>query len=202
MEESESTALLLRRCAAGDAHAHDALFGLIQDDLRRRAHRWSRGGDATLATTALVHETWLRIAAAGLTLNDRAHFFRIAARAMRRVLIDATRQRDALKRGGGVAAFTLDTAWPASTGPADLLALDEALENLAASEPRLSRIVELHFFAGLDFAEIARLLDLSARTVRRDWRAARALLRLALSEEGKLPDDRLSLIETTEFMQR
>ena len=188
MEESESTAVLLRRCAEGDAHAHDALFGLIQDDLRRRAHRWSRGGDATLSTTALVHETWLRIAGADLTLNDRAHFFRIAARAMRRVLIDATRQRDALKRGGGVAALTLDTAWPAAAASLDLLALDQALEELAVSEPRLARIVELHFFAGLDFIEIARLLDLSERTVGRDWRTARALLRLALSEETQMPE--------------
>ena len=184
MNENENTALLLRRCAAGDAGAHAALFGLIQDDLRRRAHRWSRGGDATLSTTALVHETWLRLAGADLTLNDRAHFFRVAARAMRRVLIDAARQRDARKRGDGMAPLTLDTALPASAASLDLLALDQALEELAVSEPRLARIVELHFFAGLDFVEIARLLDLSERTVGRDWRTARALLRLALSDDA------------------
>lgn len=190
MNEGENTALLLQRYAAGDAGAHDALFSLIQDDLRRRAHRWSRGGDATLSTTALVHETWLRLAGADLTLNDRAHFFRVAARAMRRVLIDAARQRNALKRGDGLPPVTLDTQSPAPACSMDLLALDQALEELALSEPRLARIVELHFFAGLDFREIAHLLDLSERTVGRDWRTARALLRLTLSENA-VPEARL-----------
>ena len=180
--DNERTAQLLQRYAAGDASAHDDLFGLIHDDLRRRAHRWSRGPDATLSTTALVHETWLRLADAELSLNDRAHFFRIAARAMRRVLIDAARRNDAQKRGDGIANATLDTDLPIPTASIDVLALDQALERLAASEPRLARIVELHFFAGLDFVEIARLLDLSERTVGRDWRTARALLRLALDE--------------------
>ncbi len=180
--DNERTAQLLQRYAAGDANAHDDLFGLIHDDLRRRAHRWSNGPDATLSTTALVHETWLRLASADLTLNDRAHFFRVAARAMRRVLIDAARRNDAQKRGDGVVHFTLDTGVPAPDASIDVLALDQALENLAMSEPRLARIVELHFFAGLDFVEIARLLDLSERTVGRDWRTARALLRLALDE--------------------
>lgn len=184
VSQAENTALLLQRCAVGDASAHDALFSLIQDDLRRRAHRWSRGGDATLSTTALVNETWLRLAGAELTLNDRAHFFRLAARAMRHVLIDAARQRDARKRGDGLAPVTLDTGLPAPCTSADLLALDQALEKLATSEPRLARIVELHFFAGLEFVEIARQLDLSERTVGRDWRTARALLRLSLSEDA------------------
>lgn len=181
-ERNDSTALLLHLCAQGDASAHDTLFGLIHDDLRRRAHRWSRGRDATLSTTALVHETWLRLAGAELSPTDRAHFFRIAAQAMRRVLIDAARRSGARKRGDGLAAVTLDTSVPVPSFPTDLLALDQALQHLAASEPRLAHIVELHFFGGLEFCEIARLLDLSERTVGRDWRAARALLRLTLDE--------------------
>lgn len=180
--DNEYTALLLRNYAAGDAGAHDALFRLIHDDLRRRAHRWSHGRDATLSTTVLVHETWLRLAGADLSLNDRAHFFRVAARAMRRVLIDAARRNDAQKRGDGIANLTLDTSQPTPDTSIDVLALDQALQNLATSEPRLARVVELHFFAGLDFVEIARLLDLSERTVGRDWRAARALLRFSLDE--------------------
>ena len=180
--DDEHVTLLLQRYAAGDASAHDGLFGLIHDDLRRRAHRWSCGPDATLSTTALVHETWLRLAGADLTLNDRSHFFRVAARAMRRVLIDAARRNDAQKRGDGAIHATVDTNVPVPAASIDVLALDQALEKLAASEPRLARIVELHFFAGLDFVEIARMLDVSERTVGRDWRAARALLRLSLIE--------------------
>ncbi len=180
--DNERATSLLQRYAAGDASAHDGLFSLIHDDLRRRAHRWSSGPDATLSTTALVHETWLRLAGTDLSLNDRAHFFRIAARAMRRVLIDAARHNDAQKRGEGLVHVTLDTSVPLPTTSVDVLALDQALETLAASEPRLVRIVELHFFAGLDFVEIARLLDLSERTVGRDWRTARALLRFSLDE--------------------
>lgn len=180
--DNERTTQLLQRYAAGDASAHDGLFELIHDDLRRRAHRWSNGPDATLSTTALVHETWLRLAGADLSLNDRAHFFRIAARAMRRVLIDAARHSNAQKRGDGLANKTLDTRIPAPGTSLSILALDQALEALAAKEPRLARIVELHFFAGLDFIEIAHQLDLSERTVGRDWRTARVLLRLALED--------------------
>ena len=183
-DHHEQASALLQRHAAGDASAYDALFGLIHDDLRRRAHRWSRGVDATLSTTALVNETWLRLAGSHLAPNDRAHFFRIAAQAMRRVLIDAARQRDARKRGDGAAPVTLDEELPAAGSSTELLALDQALGNLAVSEPRLAQIVELHFFAGIEFAEIARMLGLSERTVGRDWRAARALLHLALADAG------------------
>lgn len=181
------TAQLLQRYAAGDASAHDGLFNLIYDDLRRRAHRWSSGPDATLSTTALVHETWLRLSGADLTLNDRAHFFRVAAQAMRRVLIDAARQRDAQKRGENPTRATLDSNLPQPEVSFDLFAVDQALEALAAAEPRLARIVELHFFAGLDFTEIAHVLDLAERTVGRDWRTARALLRVALDDGAEAP---------------
>ncbi|MCC6595803.1 MAG: sigma-70 family RNA polymerase sigma factor [Rhodanobacteraceae bacterium] len=176
------TAALLQRCSSGDQDAYGALFERVYADLRRRARRWRGDGADTLSTTALVHETFLSLAGAQLALNDRAHFFRIAARAMRRVLIDASRRRNARKRGDGREALTLDTGLVAPDRELDLVALDQALERLAASEPRLAQVVELHFYAGLEFAEIARLMDLSERTVGRDWRAARALLQLALSE--------------------
>lgn len=185
--DGQGTDTLLQRCSRGDEDAYGELFGRIYADLHRRAHRWSGGGGATLSTTALVHETFLSLAGARLALNDKAHFFRLAARAMRRVLIDASRRRGARKRGDGVEGLPLDTALAAPGRSLDFVALDQALESLAANEPRLAQVVELHFYAGLEFAEIARLLRLSERTVARDWRAARALLHLALAEA---PEDR------------
>lgn len=182
---NDRTSALLRRCSTGDENAYGELFELVYADLHRRARRWGGAAGATLSTTALVHETFLNLAGARLALNDRAHFFRIAARAMRRVLIDASRRRDAQKRGGGMHGLTLDTSLAAPGRDIDLIALDQALERLAVTEPRLAQVVELHFYAGLEFAEIARLLDLSERTVARDWRAARAVLALELSEEGQ-----------------
>ncbi len=180
--DGDQTSMLLQRCSGGDERAYSELFELVYADLHRRARRWTGGAGATLSTTALVHETFLSLVGARLALNDKAHFFRIAARAMRRVLIDASRRRDALKRGGGLQGLTLDTSLAIPGRDLDLLALDQALERLSASEPRLAQVVELHFYAGVEFAEIARLMDLSERTVARDWRAARALLALELSE--------------------
>lgn len=174
-----STVELARRCSAGDAEARDALFSAIYADLRARAHRLLRQSSAvTLSTTALVHETWLKLAGSRLQPADRSHFFCIASRAMRQVLMNAARERSALKRGGELSRVTLTAL---TTGEevdlVKVLALDEALVSLARDDERLAQVVELHFFAGLGFAEIAELLDLSERTVARDWRAARALLR-------------------------
>ena len=186
--DNQNTQLLLQRLAVGDNVAYDALFAAIYDDLRRRARRFLRVSEATLSTTALVHETYISLAGGHLSLNDKEHFFRLAARAMRRVLIDAARRRNAAKRGEGMAPITLDTGLAEPIVAVDVLALDQALDRLAAAEPRLAKVVELHFFAGLDFTEIARLLDVSERTARRDWRAARALLELALSDPVKTAD--------------
>ena len=180
--EGEYTAALLRRCSDGDEAAYGELFERIYADLHRRARRWTGGAGATLSTTALVHETFLSLAGARLTLNDKAHFFRLAARAMRRVLIDASRRRDARKRGGGQQGFTLDPSFAAPGDDLDFVALDQALERLAADEPRLAQVGELHFYAGLEFTEIAQLMYLSERTIARDWRAARALLQLSLDQ--------------------
>lgn len=183
-----NTGVLLQRCSVGDESAYGELFERIYADLHRRARRWSGGAGVTLSATALVHETFLSLAGTRLTLNDKAHFFRLAARAMRRLLIDASRRRNAQKRGDGLDGLTLDTSLVAPGRSLDLVALDQSLERLAASEPRMAQVVELHFYAGLEFTEIAQLLDLSERTVSRDWRAARALLLLALSESEESDD--------------
>ena len=172
----------MQRCAGGDEGAYNTLFQAIYQDLRRRAHLQLSGrNDATMSTTLLVHETYLKLAGTHLTLNDRAHFFAIAARAMRQILINAARDRGAQKRGGDQQQVTFDqSALVAPELSHDLLGLDAAMQALEASDARLAKVVELHFFAGLDFVEIAELLELSERTVARDWRAARAMLRLHL----------------------
>lgn len=178
----EETLSVVQRCAAGDESAFNQLFEAIYQDLRRRAHlhlSGRRGG--TMSTTLLVHETYLKLAGTRLTLNDRGHFFAIAARAMRHVVINAARERAAEKRGGDQRQVTFDQdvlAAPDLTH--DVLSLDVAMQALEASDARLAQVVELHFFAGLDFIEIAELLSLSERTIARDWRTARALLRLHL----------------------
>lgn len=174
------TVELTRRCAAGDPAAYDALFAAIYDDLRNRAHHLLRQAQgATLSTTALVHETYLKLSGSRLAPQDRAHFFHIASRAMRQVLMNAARERHAQKRGGDQMRVTLSAL---TTGEElelmQLLALDDALAALALQDERLAQVVELHFFAGLGLAEIAELLRLSERTVARDWRTARAILRL------------------------
>ena len=134
-----------------------------------------------MSTTLLVHETYLKLAGTRLSLNDRGHFFAIAARAMRQVLINAARERAAQKRGGDQRQVTFDQdALAAPDLIHNVLSLDGAMQALEASDTRLAQVVELHFFAGLAFNEIAELLDLSERTIARDWRTARALLQLHL----------------------
>ncbi|HET9032028.1 MAG TPA: ECF-type sigma factor [Dokdonella sp.] len=178
----EDTLGLVQRCANGDEAAYNQLFQAIYEDLRRRAHLQLSGRrDGTMSTTLLVHETYLKLAGTRLALNDRAHFFAIAARAMRQILINAARDRAAQKRGGDQQRVTFDqSAMVAPELSHDLLGLDAAMKALEANDARLAQVVELHFFAGLDFARIAELLGLSERTVARDWRAARAMLRLHL----------------------
>ena len=185
------TGALLRRCSSGDADAYDTLFAAVYADLHRRARHLARGAGATLSTTALVHETYLKLAGRNLTLNDKAHFFALAARAMRHVLLNAARDSLAQKRGGGQVEATFDSALavPSDTGEhIDVVALDQALKRLAAADARLGQVVELHFFAGLGFAEIGELLGLAERTVARDWRAARALLQMQLDAPGNGSD--------------
>ncbi len=157
----------------------DALFSQAYEELRRLASAVRRGDpSATITPTVLVHEAWLRLSrATSIPVESETHFKRIAARAMRRVLIDAARARKAEKRGGGQVLMTFDEALAGGVGTADeVLALDAALEELARLQPRQALMVECRFFGGLDVKETAALLGVSDATVERDWRAAKAWL--------------------------
>jgi len=157
----------------------DDLFSLAYEELRRLAGSVARNdANASLTPTALVHEAWLKLAeAANVGATSQLHFKRIAARAMRQVLVDAARRRNAHKRGGGEALVTFDESLDIGAASADeVLALDEALERLAAVSPRQATMVECRFFGGLDVRETAELLEVSEATLDRDWRAARAWL--------------------------
>ncbi|HEX7084874.1 MAG TPA: ECF-type sigma factor [Vicinamibacterales bacterium] len=176
---------LLARTREGDADALAELLPLVYDELRRVARdqmRRERPG-ATLQPTALVHEAWMRLSAgSGLAPRDRSHFIALAARVMRRVLIERARARHAAKRGGHDARLTLDDAMLAGGAPdIDLLALDAALEQLARLDPEQARIVELRFLCGLDLDETAAALGLSRATVKRRWTSARAFLARAIT---------------------
>ena len=157
----------------------DEMFSVAYEELRRLAASVGRDDPgATLSPTALVNEAWLKLSSSpGVQPASRLHFKRIAARAMRQVLIEAARRRKADKRGGGALAVTFDDGLQESTTCDDeLLALDEALGQLARLEPRQAEMVESRFFGGLDVSETAQLLHVSEATILRDWRAARAWL--------------------------
>ncbi|HTD59116.1 MAG TPA: ECF-type sigma factor [Gemmatimonadaceae bacterium] len=157
----------------------DQLFSLTYEELRRLASSVRRGDpSATLSPTVLVNEAWLKLEGSrAIGATSRAHFKRIAARAMRQVLIEAARRRHSQKRGGGMAPVTFDDSMAETSARADdLLALDAALDALARIEPRQAMMVESRFFGGLDVAETAQLLEVSEATILRDWRAAKAWL--------------------------
>jgi RNA polymerase sigma factor (TIGR02999 family) len=164
---------------AGDRGALDRLFVATYDELRRLASVIRQGDpSATLTPTALVHEAWLKLAGSlNMAPTSRLHFKRIAARAMRQVLVEAARRRNAEKRGGDAAMVTFDehTEYPATSAD-ELLLLDAALEDLARVNSRQAVMVESRFFGGLDIGETAELLKVSEATVLRDWRAAKAWL--------------------------
>ncbi|MCC6348320.1 MAG: sigma-70 family RNA polymerase sigma factor [Candidatus Eisenbacteria bacterium] len=165
----------------------DALFSQAYEELRRLASAVRRGDpSATLNPTALVHEAWLRMARdPDIPVTSELHFKRIAARAMRRVLIEAARARKAAKRGGGAALATFDESLHGhDCVPDEVLALDRALDSLAKLNPRQATMVESRFFGGLDVRETAELLQVSETTVERDWRAARAWLAVELGAGG------------------
>lgn len=171
---------LLLAASGGHSGAFDELMPLVYDEMRRIAHQRLLGyrpGD-TLNTTALVHEVYLKLVnQKEASWQDRAHFFALASRAMRFILVDYARTRTAEKRGGRQADVPLDAVQIATEErTADLLALNEALERLAASSERLALLVEYRFFGGLTYEEIAEVTGWSLRTVRRDWRRARAWL--------------------------
>jgi RNA polymerase sigma factor (TIGR02999 family) len=177
--DGDVTALLIK-WRQGDKAALDALVPLVYRELRGVAAVRLRGERAgrSLETTALVHETYLRLVDLHrLPLENRTHFFAIAARLMRQILVDHARRVQADKRGGGQTMVTLEAASPASTpNIVDVLVLDQALEELATMDERLCRVVELKFFAGLTIDEAAGALGVSPATVERDWAAAKAWL--------------------------
>jgi len=165
--------------AAWDRRALDDLFSATYEELRRLAATVRRSdGSATIDPTALLHEAWLKlIASPGVAPVSRLHFKRIAARAMRQVLVEAARRRQARKRGGDVALVTYDDALAApAAGAAEILGLDAALHDLARVSPRQALMVEARFFGGMGSGETAELLGISEATLLRDWRAARAWL--------------------------
>jgi RNA polymerase sigma-70 factor, ECF subfamily len=179
-DRAEVTALI-QMWSSGDEDALDRLIPLVYDQLRAVAHgrlRSERTGN-TLQTTALVHEAYARLAGAELNLRDRAHFFAVAARTMRRVLVDASRARLAGKRGGGAEVVPLGAAALELADGSDaenVLELHEALERLEAQDPRKAKVIEAHVFAGMTRDEIAEALGVSTPTVDRDLRMARAWL--------------------------
>lgn len=184
---SEAITALLVAAGRGDSAAQDRLFPLLYDELHRCAHRQLRGAaGGTLSTTALVNETYLKLIAGDtLDVGSRAHFMALAARAMRQVLIDSARRNGADKRGGSAIKVTLDVdAAIAPDAAADVLALDQALTSLELIDERAARVVQLHFFGGLPFSEIAELEGITLRTVMRDWQAARAMLAGELQQEA------------------
>ncbi len=176
---------LLQAARDGDAAATEAAWPLIYPELRRIARARLRGpGAPSLATEELLHEGFLRLAAApSAPLADRHHFYALAAKAMRHIVIDHLRRRQAQVRGGDWQALSWDTALAELAAPAAeerLLALDAALDALAALEPALAQVVELRFFGGYTEAETAEALGLGERTVRRQWAKARAFLLVQL----------------------
>jgi RNA polymerase sigma factor (TIGR02999 family) len=167
-----------------DRAALDQLFSATYEELRRLASSVRRSEPSeSLNPTALVNEAYLKLAESlKLTPQSRLHFKRIAARAMRQVLIEAARRRTAHKRGGGYVMVTFDESLDAKVSSSDeLLALDTALDDLAQIEPRQAMMVEYRFFGGMDLTETAELLDVSESTIVRDWRAAKAWLAVELS---------------------
>lgn len=180
----ENVTALLVELADGDAAAAGALFPLLYEELRRIAHRQLRGERSghTLCTTALVHEAYLKLVdQTHARIANRAQFFAVAARAMRRILVDHARGYGAAKRGGGWERLDLDEVEiPIAERAEVLLALDSALDRLTALNPRLTQVVECRFFGGMTEPETAAALGLTDRTVRRDWVKAKAWLRHAL----------------------
>ncbi|MGH9885618.1 MAG: sigma-70 family RNA polymerase sigma factor [bacterium] len=181
---------LLARVSAGDDDAMDRLFPLVYQQLRQAAEgvlRSERPGH-TLQPTALVHEAYLKlIGSGGIPARDRGHFLSIAARAMRQILVDHARRRRARKRGDGDTPLPLEIPVADGSMPIDeLVALDDALEQLSAQSPRLRSVVELRFFGGLSEDQIAETLGVTTRTVQRDWVRARAwLYREVYGDEGE-----------------
>ena len=188
LSDSDNVTRLLLDWGDGNQQALEELLPLIYNELRHLAHNFlyrERPGH-TLQTTALVHEAYLKlIDQRDARWQNRAHFFALAAQAMRRILIDSARRHAALKRGGAGEKVSLDQAANISLEQSDdLLALDEALNALAEIDPQQSRVIELRYFGGLTIEETAEVMDLSTATIKREWAMARAWLHQALTDNA------------------
>ena len=184
VERQTQVTTILREWSAGDASAVERLIPIVYDELRAvaRRHLQKKDRGRTLQATSLVHEVYLRLMGAQVSWKDRQHFFAVAARTMRRVLVDQARERNAQKRGGGWLRATLDEGVAISETPAlEMIAVDEAMAGLQQQDERAASAAELHWFAGLSQRETAKLLEVSPATVDRDLRFARAWLTRALS---------------------
>ena len=195
---SKNVTQLLHAWGKGDEAARDELIPLVYDTLRRIARRQLRGERTghTLETTALINEAYLKLVEQSVSWQNRAHFYGIAARLMRQLLVDYARNRQRLKRGGDLQKISLTGAVAIAQEQAtDLLALDDALETLAEVDRQSSRIVELRFFGGLTIEETAQVMGISTPTVERGWRTARAWLQTELvpshsrNESGTMAKD-------------
>lgn len=179
---------LLRAAAGGDSTAMETVIPLVYADLRRLAHHYMRSEHSghVLQTTALVNEAWMRlITVKAPEYESRSHFLGLCAQLMRRILVDFARSNQSLKRGAAVRALSLDEALTISAEPdADLVALDQALIRLADTDERKARVVELRVFGGLSVQETAEVLEISAETVHRDWRFAKAWLMREMESGG------------------
>lgn len=189
--DAEEVTTLLHAIEGGDRCAVDRLFESVYGELRRIARRQLRAAPplATIDTTALVHEAYLKLSGgAPWSIRDRYHFYALTAQAMRQVLVDHARRRTRQKRGGRQVALPLDAVEPAVAARGEeLLALDQALARLAVVDADLARLVEWRFFAGLSVEEIAELRGVTDRTVKRHWRLARAFLLRELSATEPAP---------------
>jgi RNA polymerase sigma factor (TIGR02999 family) len=187
MPSAQNVTEMLRDWRNGDQEALEQLIPVVYDELHRQAARYLRREHPghTLQTTALIHEAYLRlIKQQNIEWQNRAHFYAIAARLMRQILVDHARRRQATKRGGSDIKVPLEEAMVISPGEnVDLVALDEALTRLAAIDPQQSRIVELRYFSGLSVEETAEVLGVSSRTVNRDWNVAKAWLRQQIARD-------------------
>jgi RNA polymerase sigma factor (TIGR02999 family) len=178
---------LLQEWRGGDRNALDALVPLVYKELRRLAHYQLRDErpDHTLQSAALVHEAYVRLVGMNTPKwESRTHFFAIAAQLMRQILVDYARRHSAAKRGGSICKVSLDDAMAVSRRKAiDVVALDEALQELAKIDSRQSRVVELRYFGGLTLEEISAALEIGPATVQRDWTSARAWLHREISRK-------------------
>lgn len=184
MTASHEVTAILREWRAGSEDAAGRLFPLVYDELRRRAAHYLCGErvNHTLQPTALVHEAYLKLVdQASFGAEDRSHFFALASRVIRQVLVDHARSHNAQKRGGSAQRLSLEFSEVSEQAAGDILDLHEALERLEKLDPRKSRVVDMRFFGGLREAEIAEILGVNEKTVRRDWQFAKVWLYRELS---------------------